>query len=44
MRVFLVVAQVVCLCAVVAGAAVVYWPAALIVGGALGAVVIERQS
>lgn len=36
--------QVVCLALIIAGTAVIYWPAALIVAGALGAAVIERQT
>jgi len=37
-------AQGLCLLAVIAGAAIAYWPAGLIIGGLIGAAVIERQT
>ena len=44
MRPLLLALQVLCLLVVAFGAAWIYWPAGVIVAGALGAAVIERQT
>ena len=44
MRIAALCLEVLLVGAVIAGAAVIYWPAALIVGGTLGIAIIERQT